>query len=158
VKWAKKWVSESCTGLMQLISLVHIERACSVTFPLCAVKVTLRIDAEQKQPELWRRKRDMLSAIHRTSVAVATRCLLRSAPVRDDRPDVSSGASFRSGSLSYGGEIRGDVQGREGETVCVDKKIFLFGPAVYNCRHHCTGRPAVHRHHEFPVTAGTLPR
>ncbi|ENY9361459.1 hypothetical protein ACF5F0_004069 [Salmonella enterica] len=37
---ALKGASESRYGLVQLISLVQIEKAACVTFPLCVVKVT----------------------------------------------------------------------------------------------------------------------
>jgi len=40
VKWPEKAVSGSSRELAQLSSLVQVERAACVTFPLCAVKVT----------------------------------------------------------------------------------------------------------------------
>lgn len=40
VKWPEKAVSESSNGPVQLSFLVQVEKAASVTFPLCAVKVT----------------------------------------------------------------------------------------------------------------------
>lgn len=40
VKWPEKAVSESSNTLAQLISLVQVEKAACVTFPLCADKVT----------------------------------------------------------------------------------------------------------------------
>jgi len=45
----------------------------------------------------------------------------------DDRPDVPSGASFRSGSLSYCREVSGAVWGREGKTIYISEIIYFCG-------------------------------